>query len=75
MQLVGLALPDENKRKPAAAFAAAAALTGRQNWDREFHETVFVVKGNKRVGSGQGPWSLSVPAVRKEETGFPLTRE
>jgi hypothetical protein len=31
VQLVGLALPNEDEGKPAAAFAAAAALTGRQN--------------------------------------------
>jgi hypothetical protein len=49
LELVGLALPDSHKRKPAAAFAAPAA-GGGMTGNREFHTRWYVRRWGKHCG-------------------------
>lgn len=76
MHLVGFALPDENYREPAAAFATAEAGTGGRRGRRKFHTTRFDRNECKDNGSpdrfpGSREWTAQLWFTGKEIAGIP----
>jgi hypothetical protein len=64
---VGLALPYEDNREPAAALAAAAAGAVGRMRGSGIHERSIGAGGKKRGGPGPGPLPYPLPAVHRRE--------
>jgi len=69
MQLMGFALPDENEREPAAAFAATAAGTGGRGGWLMFHTATLLYRN--RCKDNESPQRYPAPG-RSRENGSAL---